>query len=409
MSEGLSLSDQIARPFWRVHKAMKRHEYTHYWLCGGRGSTKSSFAAIESALAVKKGTNVVIVRKVADTLRDSVFAQVLWAINLLGMAGEFTASVSPMEIRHVSGYRILFRGLDKPEKLKSLTFTQGYCGLVWFEEADQLHGMGEVRNVLQTLLRGGDEHTVIYSYNPPRHRQAWVNLEEHVQRDDRLVHRSCYTDVPPEWLGATFFREAEALKAHDEKSYRHEYLGEPVGVGGVVFDNLRIEPIPDDVVFEFDRIYNGVDWGFDPDPFVLVRCHLDMKHRTLYLFDEFAANRMSNADAAVVVLDRVGRGDVVMCDSSEPKSVRDFRDSGIDAYPVKKGKDSVKYGIKWLQTLEEIVIDPVRCPLAASEFPAYEYVRTRDGDYTSALPDKDDHAVDSVRYALSPAIVAGER
>lgn len=398
------VTDCIAPAFFGAHNAIKRGDYTHYWFCGGRGSTKSSFCAIQTVLAVKRSpdVNAVVIRKVADTLRDSVFAQVLWAIEILGLTHEFRASVSPMEIKHVSGTRILFRGIDKPEKLKSLKFAQGYCGLVWYEELDQLAGMREVRNVNQSLIRGGDRFVILYSYNPPRHRGSWVNVEVNNARPDRLVHRSCYTEVPREWLGEAFIHEAEMLKERDEDSYRHEYLGEAVGVGGVVFSNVEIRRITDEEVEQFDHIYHGIDWGFDPDPFTYGKCHYERNTRTLYIFEEFNANRISNEKAAEEVKKRAA-GALVLCDSAEPKSIADLRAMGIDARPVAKGKDSVARGVKWLAShVERIVIDPERAPLAAKEFPAYEHVRTKDGEYTSALPDKDNHAIDRTRYACQP-------
>lgn len=377
---------------------------THFWLCGGRGSTKSSFVAIQIVLGILRDpeANAVVIRKVADTLRDSVFAQMLWAVEKLGATGEFTASVSPMEIRHAGGGRIIFRGLDRPEKLKSLKFSNGYAKLIWVEETDQMAGIAEIRNVLQSLMRGGERFCVFYSYNPPRHRGSWVNVEVNNARPDRLVHRSCYTEVPREWLGEAFIHEAEMLKERDEDSYRHEYLGEAVGVGGVVFSNVEIRRITDEEVEAFDHIYHGIDWGFDPDPFTYGKCHYERNTRTLYIFEEFNANRISNEKAGEEVKKRAG-GALVMCDSAEPKSIADLRAMGIDARPVAKGKDSVSRGVKWLAShVERIVIDPERAPLAAKEFPAYEHVRTKDGEYTSALPDKDNHAIDRTRYACQP-------
>ena len=406
-TDGLPLTECIAPAFWPVHAAIAENRYTHYWLCGGRGSTKSSFAAIETVLAVMRNPecNAVVVRKVGETLRDSVYAQIMWAIGILGRSHEFRASVSPMEIRHANGARILFRGLDKPEKLKSLTFTQGYCGFVWYEEVDQMGGMAEIRNVNQTLIRGGDRFTIVYSYNPPRHRGAWVNTEENLTRKDRLVHRSCYTDVPRHWLGETFIREAEALREHDIDSYRHEYMGEAVGIGGIVFDNVTLRTITDEEVEQFDRLYHGLDWGFDPHPLVYEKMHYDATRRILFMFEELTAKRMSNEDAAIEVKKRAGR-DLVMCDSAEPKSIAAMRLGGIDARPVSKGKDSVKVGIKYMAShIREIVIDPVRCPLAAKQFPAYEHVRSKDGEYTEALPDVNDDAIDAARYGIQPAML----
>jgi len=434
-TQDIRITEVIAPSFWKAHNAIKAggvsregvfYPKTHFWLKGGRGSTKSSFAGIEAVLAIKRNPalNVVILRKVADTMRDSVYAQVVWAIGILGLGDEFKMSVSPMEIVYrPTGQRILFRGLDKAEKLKSLKVAVGYVGFIWFEEVDQLGGMREIRSVLQSLMRGGDRFTVVYSYNPPKSRDSWVNRETIKKRPDRIIHSSTYLDVPREWLGEAFITEAEELLRtegkterdieRDSKAYAHEYLGDVTGTGGAVFENVTVKELIEDEVTEFDHVHNGVDFGWFPDPWGFWRCHFDSTRRTLYVFDEAVELRATNERTAEIIHEhltltrdgvKIEQRDLVICDSAEPKSIADYRDRGIDARPVAKGQGSVEYGVKWLQSLREIVIDPVRCPMAAEEFTLAEYEQTRDGEYTTSLPDRNNHSIDGVRYAMSSAI-----
>lgn len=407
------LSATMAPAFASVHRDIKAHGHVHYWLKGGRGSTKSSFAAIQTVLALLRDerVNAVVMRKVGNTMRDSVYAQIQWAIDVLGVAGYFRSTVSPMEIVYrPTGQRILFRGADDAGKLKSIKTVTGYVGFVWFEELDQFHGPFEVRTILQSLMRGGDHFTVLYSFNPPKSRDSWANKEAMVGRDDRLVHTSTYHDVPRAWLGETFFGEADELARTNEAAYRHEYLGEVIGTGGNVFENLVVAPIPDVSTDEamgvdaFDRVHNGVDFGYFPDPWVFERVHYDAARRRLYVFAEASEAKASNATTAELIKGLLQGRELVTCDSAEPKSIADYRDLGLDARPAFKGPGSVDHSMRWLQSLDAIVIDPVRCPLAAAEFTAYEYERTRDGDYCSGYPDANNHAIDAVRYAMSPTI-----
>lgn len=424
----IRISEIIAPPFHVVHRAVKSGvsedgvPKTHFWLKGGRGSTKSSFWAIELVLGIKRDptANGVVVRKVADTLRDSVYAQVLWAIDILGCSAEFRSSVSPMEIVYKpTGQRILFRGADKPEKLKSLKMKSGYVKYIVFEELDQFRGMNEIRSILQSLMRGGDDFRVFYSYNPPRSRDNWVNREVLTERDDRMVHTSTYLDVPKHWLGTQFLVEAAELERTKPTAYAHEYLGDITGTGGVVFENVRIEALSDERVADFDRLHNGLDFGWFPDPSALTRMHFAAAQNTLYVFDELVVNRTKNAELADLIKTRLGevrdgegkvtvphRRELIMCDSAEPQNIVELYDLGLDTRGVKKGPGSVEFGIKWLQSLDAIVIDNVRCPVAAMEFTVYEYERTPDGEYCSTLPDANNHTIDSVRYAMQPVIAS---
>ena len=411
MSERIvNVADLVAPSFDSLFYDLQEHRYTHYWLAGGRGSTKSSFASlcIPLLLLQNPACHAVVLRKVANTLRNSVYNQVEWGIDALGLSDAFVGRVSPLSFEHRStGQKILFLGVDDKNKVKSLKLPFGYVGVVWIEELDQFTGMEEIRNLLQSLLRGGSQYWVFYSYNPPKSRNNWVNEEALFDRDDRVVHRSTYLGVPPVWLGDQFIAEAERLREKNETLYRHEYLGEVTGTGGSVFDNVEDMEMSDADIALFDRRYFGLDFGFAVDPLAFVVMHYDTKREELYIFDEIYAQRLTNAQAARMILPRIGRHHMT-ADAAEPKSIAEMRGLGLDVHAARKGPDSVAYGIHWLQGRRRIYIDKRRAPNTYREFVSYEYERNKDGQFISAYPDKDNHAIDAVRYATE-ALAAGER
>lgn len=397
------LTDIIAPSFYELHNDIKNNKYTHYWLKGGRGSTKSSFISVEVILGIMKnpGTNAVAIRKVGLYLKDSVYEQLTWAIDILGVADLWQTKLSPLELVYLpTGQRILFRGADKPKKIKSTKARKGYIRYIWYEELDEFLGMEEIRTINQTLMRGGSKFDVFYSYNPPQSQRNWVNEESLVDRDDRKVHHSTYLTVPQKWLGKQFIIEAEHLKKIKPTSYEHEYLGVVTGTGGEIFENLDIRAITDDEVAVFDRIRRGIDFGYSIDPFVYLVCHYDKKHRRLYIFDEIYKVGLSNANAVKMIKDKGAYESYIICDSEEPKSIAEMRALGLRVRGAKKGPDSIEYGIKFLQSLETIIIDPTRCPNAGKEFYEYEYERDNKGDFKACYPDKNNHCIDAARYAL---------
>lgn len=403
MSE-IRLSEKIGPAFYAVARDVFRHGHTHYDESGGRGSLKSSFISIVVPLLLvnNPGTHALVLRKVANTIRDSVYAQYIWAVGELGMAEYWEAKVSPMELIYKpTGQKIMFRGADDPMKIKSIKVPFGYIAVTHFEEKDQFAGRAEIRTILQSTMRGGSKFWNFESYNPPISRDNWANKDSQEERADRLRHKSTYLDAPPEWLGQQFIDEAEHLKAVDERAYQHEYLGIPVGTGGNVFDKLELREITDDEFKGFDRIYQGVDWGWFPDPFAFIRLHYDRARETIYLLDEIYQTKLPNEQSAQRVLQRGYNDARIICDSAEPKSVADFRAMRLPAQEAIKGPGSVEYGMKWLQR-RTIVIDRRRTPNAYNEFVGYEYERNKDGDIISGYPDANNHLIDATRYALEP-------
>lgn len=403
MSE-IRLSEKIGPAFYSVAHDVFQHGHTHYDESGGRGSLKSSFVSIVVPLLLiqNPGTHALVLRKVANTIRDSVYAQYMWSIGELGMAAYWEAKVSPMELIYKpTGQKIMFRGADDPMKIKSIKVPFGYIAVTHFEEKDQFAGRAEIRNILQSTMRGGSVFWNFESYNPPISRDNWANKDSLEERPDRLCHSSTYLEAPREWLGQKFLDEAEHLKATDERAYQHEYLGIPVGTGGNVFDKLELREITDAELAGFDRIYQGVDFGWFPDPFAFIRLHYDRARETIYLLDEIYQNKLSNEQSAQVIMQR-GYNDMrIICDSAEPKSVADFRAMRLPAVEAVKGPGSVEYGMKFLQR-RTIVIDKRRTPHAYDEFVGYEYERNKDGEIISGYPDAKNHLIDATRYALEP-------
>lgn len=398
----IRLSEKLGPAFYPLARDVFQHGHTHYDLSGGRGSLKSSCVSllVPLVLLANPGTHALVLRKVGTTIRDSVYAQYLWAIGTLGMAEFWDDKVQPMElIYRPSGQKIMFRGADDPMKIKSIKVPFGYIAVTHFEEKDQFAGRAEIRTILQSTMRGGSRFWNFESYNPPISRDNWANKDSLDKREDRLCHKSTYLEAPAEWLGEQFLSEAEHLRQTDERAYRHEYLGEAVGTGGNVFDKLELREITEDELTSFDRIYQGVDWGWFPDPFAFIRLHYDRARETIYLLDELYQNKLTNEAAAEKIRNKGYTDAYITCDSAEPKSVSDFRDCGLPAKEAVKGPGSVDYGMKWLQK-RTIVIDRRRTPNAYQEFIGYEYERNKDGEIISGYPDANNHLIDSTRYAL---------
>ena len=399
-------ANMIAPSFSEVLFDIENKEHLEYVLPGGRGSTKSSFLGLQVVDLIEKNEQMhaCVMRQVADTLRGSVYQQILWAIEALGLSDEYHATVSPLEITKIkTGQKIYFRGADDPGKIKSIKVPFGYIGVLWFEELDQFTGEESVRKIEQSVIRGGDDAYIFKSFNPPKSAQNWANKYIKIPKPTRLVVESNYLSVPKKWLGKPFLDEAEFLKEVNPVAYENEYLGIANGTGGNVFDNVTIREITDDEIETFDRFYRGVDWGWYPDPYAYnCMTYISSQHK-LIIFDEFNANKMRNEDTAKILMEEHGvtENDLITCDSAEKKSVGDYRAFGLLAREAKKGPGSVEYSMKWLQSLREIVIDNKRCPNTVREFMEYEYDRDKEGNVISGYPDRNNHQIDAVRYAMS--------
>jgi len=400
-------ADVLAPNFIDAYDDIQEHNHTEYLFYGGRGSAKSTTVSLLMIYLIKNNPTMhaIALRQVANTLRDSVYSQLVWAITELGIEHEFKCTTSPLEITYLpTGQKIFFRGADEPGKIKSIKPAFGYIGIAWFEELDQFHGPEAVRNIEQSAIRGGDLAYIFKSFNPPRTLANWANKYIRIPKETQYQHKSTYLDLGNRmrWLGKVFVEEAEHLKIVNPGAYEHEYLGVANSAGGLVFENVQIRKITDEEIAQFDRVLHGLDFGYYPDPAHYTRMHYDAARRVLYIFGEVRRWKASNRALYDALVEYgLTPEDLLICDSAEPKSVADFREYGASARGAEKGPESVTYSIKWMQGLTAIVIDPERCPYAAEEFLEYEYEQDPDGNYISEYPDRNNHAIDSARYGAN--------
>jgi len=405
----IKLTDLIAPQFYDIHWDILEGKHTHYKLYGGRGSTKSSFISIEIIMGMMQDpdANAACFRKVGNTLQESVYEQLLWAIDALGVSHLWHPSLSPLRITYLpTGQRIVFRGCDDPNKSKSIKLRRGYFKYIWYEERAEFEGDEDERKINQSLMRGGDHYVVFYSWNPPKSLNSWVNQDVIEIRDDTLCNHSTYLTVPKEWLGEQFYIEANELKKRKPMAYRHEYLGEAIGTGGKVFDNVILREITAEEIAIFDKIKQGLDFGFAADPLAFVRTHYNKKQHKLYIFREIYQVNLKNREAVAKIKKINPENKLITADSEEPRSIATFNEMGLRLIGAKKGPGSVDFGMDFLSNeLDEIIIDPVTCPNTAREFSTYELERDKNGNFKGGYPDKNNHTIDACRYALEDEMI----
>ncbi|MEG2533799.1 MAG: phage terminase large subunit [Gordonibacter sp.] len=425
------LSANIAPTFCTVSRAIETGTAWEILLKGGRGGTKSSYA-------YQKGLDVflrrphaqwVCLRRVGNTLRRSCFANVLWAISKRGMTvgkpGEptdFARTVSPMEITYnKTGQKVLFYGVDEPEKLKSITFADpaSKIEVVLWEEYDQQDSLEAVRNVEQSLMRA-DYVLELKLWNPDPDAEQWANKDAEREAPGRIVHHSTWRDVPQEWLGGRFVEQAEMLYEINPIAAKNEYDGECTGLTGKVFENVSCMTITDDDVAGLKWIRNGIDWGFQADPFVFLRVAYDRKSKSLYIFGElYNTKTLDEPNISAVkeyLCERSLEGvplrtedgaplfkrhkpeNEIRADQSGAKDIATWDHDGVEVIGASK-RVPVADGIRWLQKRAHIYIDRDACPLAYQEFSRYRAVEDDEGRF-KGYPDKDNHTIDATRYAV---------
>lgn len=407
-SNAAKLNEIIAPAFYDVFWDVLDGKHTYYDLYGGRGSTKSSFVGTMIPFQMMQDaengdfTNAVIFRKVGTTLRESVYEQIAWGIDALGANDLWNSSLSPMQYTYKpTGQKIIFRGLDKAKKTKSIKIKRGYFKYLWFEELDEFAGIEEIRTVQQSVLRGGSQFIVYKTFNPPISRSNWANVYVSEPRVDSYRHKSDYRSVPTEWLGQQFIDDAEHLKKTNPRAYEHEYLGLPVGLGTNIFDLLEIRTITDEEIQKYQSIYQGQDWGWYPDPKAFIRLAYVPNKEKVVLLDELGGCKIRNAAMADEIKKKQYDDYVIYCGVDEEESIVDFRDAGLPARRAIVTPGSRKYTFEWLQC-RTLVIDPERTPRAYKEIINYEHEVDSNGEVIADYPDGNDHWIDSIRYATSP-------
>ena len=240
MNNVIDLRDIIAPHFYKTFNSKKSHQIDD----GGRASTKTSKNALKIAYhcVSEKECNAIIIKRYQNTIRNSVYKEMKRALKRLGLQEDidYTATVSPFQIHiNETGNNIYFAGGDDYEKVKGFIDEDAPIKIVWFEELTEFDDADQIDQIIATFSRGNDDWFItMYSYNPPKNRFHWVNLwsEQMRQREDVLYSHTDYRSVPEKWLGQKFIDEAERLKKYDEKRYRWIYLGEVIGIEGLIYN-----------------------------------------------------------------------------------------------------------------------------------------------------------------------------
>ena len=396
------ISKIINKNFYEFWKTISSNKYLFHVLKGGRASAKSTHIAIWLVLALMKyPVTCLCIRKVGNTLAESVFEQLKEAIEILNVGHVWKVQKSPLQLIYIPrGNKFIFRGADDPAKIKSIKMSKYPIAFVWFEELAEFKTEEEVSTIVNSVLRAelppGLNYKVIYSYNPPKRKQSWVNKKFETQfiSNNTYIHHSTYLDNPH--ISKAFIEEANEVKKKNEFKYRWEYLGEPIGSGVVPFSNLEFRTITDEEIASFDNIRQGNDFGYATDPMAFVRMHYDSKRRILYFIDEIYGVKMSIRELASKIKSKRYDDFPVICDSAEPRSIAELKEYGIQALKAKKGPGSIEFGENWLDDLEAIVIDNKRTPNVAKEYENIDYQTDKDGNIRPKLEDKDNHSMGNV-------------
>lgn len=376
---------------------------------GGSSSGKSYFLAQKIVLDNLNGVNWLCCRNVASTIAKSTFNEVKKAISNMGLWEYYHVNNSNMIITNlINNKQILFIGLDDEEKVKSITPINGVLERIFIEEATEIKRSAYKQ--LTKRLRGKSEHSkhVIMAFNPIL-KSHWIYQEFFGQWED---NKNTYEDENLLILKTTYkdnlYLTPDDVRLLEDESdpyyYRVYSLGEWGILGHVIFQNWRVENLSDRIP-QFDRIYNGLDFGYAQDPNALIKVHLDKKRKKIYVFDEWYQAGMSDSELLRVCQKFVGN-QYLTCDSAEPKSIDYLANCGIRAVAAVKGADSIMRGIRWLQDFE-IIID-IKCQNFKNEIEQYHYAEDKKGNVMAKPADLNNHLIDALRYALCDEILAAE-
>lgn len=367
---------------------------------GGSSSGKSYFLAQRCIIDILKGgRNYLICRNNATAIRKSVFNEIKKAIINFKCSDLFTINKTEMIITCANGYQIMFVGLDDTEKVKSTTPEKGVFTDIWIEESTEIEY--KAFKQLDKRLRGKSKHAkrLILSFNPilkshwifKEFFTFWDDTKREYESDDVSILKTTYKDNK-------FLTEDDikALESETDKYYFEVYtLGNWGVLGAVIFKNWHTEDLGD-IIKTFDKLKVGLDFGFAHDPAGLVVTHYDKKKKTIYIYDELYEKELTNDVLAEEVLKKINR-EYVVCDSAEPKSIKELRRHGVNTLSAKKGKDSINHGIQWLQ--QQKIIVNIACTNTINELQQYKWKEDKDGNVIKVPVDRDNHIIDALRYA----------
>ena len=398
---GLSLFNDVYIPYLDAPKPLEI-------FYGGSSSGKSNFLAHRMVIDVLQGGhNYLCLRKLSKSVGKSLLNEVQKAITNLQVGHLFRVVPSQGHATCINGFQILFSGMDDPEKIKSITPANSYpLTDVWYEEATEatLEDIKQLRKRLRGLARYQGKETVkriILSFNPI-YKTHWLVGEYFTpngwQDDQTLFEDEGLRILKTTYKDNRFLTEqdCQALEDETDKYWFDVYtLGNWGVLGDAIITNWESKKLSS-LRANFDRIRNGFDFGYSSDPNAFVRLHYDKKKREIFIFDGWEELKLTNPQIARRLAPTIGE-EPIFCDSAEPKSIAELQADGIDARPVKKGKDSILHGIKWLRQ-HKIYVDPSLQHII-NELNTWSWKQDKDGKSLPIPEDRNNHSMDALRYA----------
>lgn len=392
--------------------------YNDFWNCrkryrvckGSRGSKKSKTAALNMIYRIIKYplSNGLCVRRYSNTLRDSVFSDLKWAIHKLHLDDYFECTVSPMQIvRRTTGQKILFRGLDDGLKITSISVDYGVLCFIWIEEAFEVTNEDDF-NKLDMSVRGevleGYFKQITLTFNPWS-ATSWLKARFFDVVDDDIFTKTTTWECN-EWLDEADRNIFLKMKINNPRRYRIEGDGDWGIAEGLIYEKVRLENFSIDNIKAIPSIKSafGLDFGFtDPNAFICML--IDNTAMKIYVFDEWYKTGATNKVIAQAIKDKGYGGQRIICDSAEPKSIAELQEEEINAEASRKGKDSVNHGIQLIQNYE-IVVHDINCPEFKKEILNYCWTKDKNGKPTDKPDHEFSHGMDAMRYGATKALIA---
>lgn len=394
--------------------------YATYWnykgryrvVKGGRGSKKSTTTALWIIYNMMKYplANTLVIRRVFNTHKDSTYTQLKWASNVLKVSHLWKFSKSPLEATYIpTGQKILFRGLDDPMSITSITVEHGHLCWCWFEEAFQVMNEDDFNKVDMSIrgeLPKGYFKQITLSFNPWSEKHWLKKRFFDIEDEDVLAITTNY--ACNEFLGEDDKKLFEKMKINNPRRYNIEGLGNWGIAEGLIYNNFE------ELDFDIEEIKKrkniksafGLDFGYTNDPTAFICSLVDLDNMEIFIFDEHYQKAMSNKMIVDMIKYKGYAKERIIGDSSEPKSIDDIKKQGI--YRIKgarKGKDSILNGIQYIQDFK-IYVHP-KCENTIIELSNYVW-DTKDGNAINKPIDDYNHLMDALRYSLEDIRLGGK-
>lgn len=377
---------------------------------GSRASKKSKTTALYYIYMLQKhkDANLLVIRKTFRTLKDSCWTDLQWSVKRLGTEHLWNFTLSPLEATYIpTGQKILFRGLDDPLKVTSITVPVGVLCWMWIEEAYEIMSEDDF-NMLDESIRGecpeGLWKQITLTFNPWNERH-WIKKRFFDVKDPEILAMTT-NYMCNEWLDKADLEVFERMKKNNPRRYKVAGLGGWGIVEGLIYENWTEEKFTlEQIQKEHPQLKTvcGLDFGYTNDPSAFCVLFIDLKTKDLFVWDEFYEKGLSNKKIAGLVNDMGCSKEKITADSAEPKSIDELKSLHLRIKGAKKGKDSIKNGIQWIQDLK-IHVHP-RCVNFLTEISNYTWDVDKFGKRLNIPIDDFNHLMDGMRYALEDFIV----